>query len=160
MRLLQSGRLSAEIQLVGTRKTAKAPRTPKINNDLALLALLALLAVGPFSARRGAMDPHPLESPTRGKQRERRGSISLWTSALSSRLEAVETLAPIHVAQVISYLKATKLTLGLLIAFRHGAPARNQARHSDPIKSWRSWRLGGLSSSARSRFVPLFSREP
>ena len=32
-------------------------------------------------------------------------------------LEAVETLAPIHVAQVISYLKATKLTLGLLIAF-------------------------------------------
>jgi GxxExxY protein len=32
-------------------------------------------------------------------------------------LKAVETLAPIHVAQVISYLKATKLTLGLLITF-------------------------------------------
>lgn len=32
-------------------------------------------------------------------------------------LKAVETLAPIHVAQVISYLKATRLTLGLLITF-------------------------------------------
>ena len=29
----------------------------------------------------------------------------------------VDALAPIHLAQVISYLKATKLTLGLLITF-------------------------------------------
>ncbi len=32
-------------------------------------------------------------------------------------LKAVETLAPIHKAQVISYLKATGLHLGLLINF-------------------------------------------
>ena len=32
-------------------------------------------------------------------------------------LKAVETLAPIHTAQVISYLKATQLPLGLLINF-------------------------------------------
>jgi GxxExxY protein len=33
-------------------------------------------------------------------------------------LKAVESLAPIHEAQLISYLKATSLTLGLLINFR------------------------------------------
>lgn len=32
-------------------------------------------------------------------------------------LKAVEALAPIHTAQVISYLKATKIALGLLINF-------------------------------------------
>jgi GxxExxY protein len=32
-------------------------------------------------------------------------------------LKATESIAPIHVAQVISYLKATQLTLGLLITF-------------------------------------------
>ena len=32
-------------------------------------------------------------------------------------LKAVELLAPIHLAQVLSYLKATKLPLGLLITF-------------------------------------------
>jgi GxxExxY protein len=32
-------------------------------------------------------------------------------------LKAVEAIAPIHVAQVISYLKATELPLGLLINF-------------------------------------------
>jgi GxxExxY protein len=32
-------------------------------------------------------------------------------------LKAVEELAPIHTAQVISYLKATQLNLGLLINF-------------------------------------------
>jgi len=33
-------------------------------------------------------------------------------------LKAVESLAPIHEAQLISYLKATRLRLGLLINFR------------------------------------------
>lgn len=33
-------------------------------------------------------------------------------------LKVVETLAPIHEAQLISYLKATRLRLGLLINFR------------------------------------------
>jgi GxxExxY protein len=41
----------------------------------------------------------------------------LVARCLVVELEAVETLAPIHRAQVISYLKATGLQLGLLINF-------------------------------------------
>ena len=32
-------------------------------------------------------------------------------------LKAVENIAPIHVAQILSYLKATRAQLGLLITF-------------------------------------------
>ena len=32
-------------------------------------------------------------------------------------LKALEAIAPIHVAQILSYLKATRLRLGLLITF-------------------------------------------
>jgi GxxExxY protein len=46
------------------------------------------------------------------------GRIDLLVAAqLLVELKAVETLAPIHKAQVISYLKATGLQLGLLINF-------------------------------------------
>ena len=38
-------------------------------------------------------------------------------AALVVELKAVSVLAPIHHAQVLSYLKATSLTLGLLINF-------------------------------------------
>lgn len=41
----------------------------------------------------------------------------LVDECLVVELKAVETIAPIHVAQVISYLKATRLRLGLLITF-------------------------------------------
>jgi GxxExxY protein len=41
----------------------------------------------------------------------------LVESCLVVELKAVETLAPIHTAQVISYLKATEHKLGLLINF-------------------------------------------
>ncbi len=41
----------------------------------------------------------------------------LIADCLVVELKAVETLAPIHTAQVISYLKATGQTLGLLINF-------------------------------------------
>ena len=41
----------------------------------------------------------------------------LVENRLIVELKAVEALAPIHRAQVISYLKATKLQLGLLINF-------------------------------------------
>jgi GxxExxY protein len=41
----------------------------------------------------------------------------LVDGALLVELKAVESLAPIHKAQVISYLKAKKLQLGLLINF-------------------------------------------
>jgi GxxExxY protein len=37
--------------------------------------------------------------------------------SLVVELKAVEHIAPIHVAQVLSYLKATRLPLGLLISF-------------------------------------------
>src|SRR3972149_10571835 len=41
----------------------------------------------------------------------------LVDGCLIVELKAVEALAPIHTAQVISYLKATQLPLGLLINF-------------------------------------------
>lgn len=41
----------------------------------------------------------------------------LVENRLVVELKAVEALAPIHRAQVLSYLKATKLQLGLLINF-------------------------------------------
>lgn len=41
----------------------------------------------------------------------------LVQDAVVVELKAVEALAPIHTAQVISYLKATKLQLGLLMNF-------------------------------------------
>ncbi len=37
--------------------------------------------------------------------------------SLVVELKAVEGVAPIHVAQILSYLKATRLRLGLLISF-------------------------------------------
>lgn len=46
------------------------------------------------------------------------GRIDLLVAdKLIVELKAVEKLAPIHEAQVISYLKASKLSLGLLINF-------------------------------------------
>lgn len=46
------------------------------------------------------------------------GRIDLLVNqVLIVELKAVEALAPIHTAQVISYLKALKLNLGLLINF-------------------------------------------
>ena len=39
-----------------------------------------------------------------------------WTS-LVVEIKAVEAIAPIHVAQTISYLKTTRLSLGLLVTF-------------------------------------------
>ena len=41
----------------------------------------------------------------------------LVARSLVVELKAVETLAPIHLAQTLSYLKATKLSLGLLLTF-------------------------------------------
>jgi GxxExxY protein len=41
----------------------------------------------------------------------------LVEGSLVVELKAVESLAPIHVAQLLSYLKATGLSLGLLINF-------------------------------------------
>jgi GxxExxY protein len=41
----------------------------------------------------------------------------LVDQTLVVELKAVEVLAPIHVAQILSYLKATRLHLGLLISF-------------------------------------------
>jgi GxxExxY protein len=41
----------------------------------------------------------------------------LVNGKLVVELKAVEALAPIHVAQILSYLKATRIHLGLLISF-------------------------------------------
>jgi GxxExxY protein len=57
----------------------------------------------------------------------------LVNQCLVVELKAVESIAPIHVAQVISYLKSTKLPLGLLLTFnvtalRHGIKRVIQSR--------------------------------
>jgi GxxExxY protein len=56
-------------------------------------------------------------------------------------LKAVDALLPLHLAQVLSYLKATNLDLGLLIDF-------NVPLLKDGIKRVKapdSWRRGGVS---------------
>lgn len=46
------------------------------------------------------------------------GRIDLWVAnRLVVELKAVEKLAPIHRAQLLSYLRATRMRLGLLINF-------------------------------------------
>ena len=45
------------------------------------------------------------------------GSIFWLTNDLIVEVKAVDQLAPIHKAQVISYLRATTLQLGLLLNF-------------------------------------------
>jgi hypothetical protein len=52
----------------------------------------------------------------------------LVQECLVVELEAAETIAPIHVAQLISYLKATRLTRGLLITFKVTALPRGIKR--------------------------------
>ena len=41
----------------------------------------------------------------------------ILNDALLTELKAVESLLPVHKAQIITYLKLTRLTLGLLINF-------------------------------------------
>jgi GxxExxY protein len=61
-------------------------------------------------------------------------------------LKASERFAPIHLAQVLSYLKATRLTLGLLINF-------NVTCLRDGIR--RVVRTNAPSNSASLRFPPM-----
>ena len=52
----------------------------------------------------------------------------LVADSIVVELKAVESLAPIHLAQILSYLKATKLRLGLLITFNVGVLRRGIKR--------------------------------
>ena len=53
-------------------------------------------------------------------------------------LKAVDRLAPVYHAQVISYLRATRIELGLLINFN--APAfREAVRRVVLTKTWKPW---------------------
>ena len=66
--------------------------------------------------------------------------------SLMVELKAIEALAEIHTAQVISYLKATGLTLGLLINFNISILKNGIQRvvyTNNNAGSWRSLRLGG-----------------
>ena len=61
-------------------------------------------------------------------------------------LKAIEALAEIHRAQVISCLKATHLPLGLLINFNVPVLKNGIQRvvfTDNSSAAWRSWRLGG-----------------
>jgi GxxExxY protein len=60
---------------------------------------------------------HPVSVVCKGKSVGESRIDLLVHGELIVELKAVETLAPIHTAQVISYLKATRLVLGLLINF-------------------------------------------
>ena len=77
-----------------------------------------------------------------GKQR-----IDLMVGGvLLVELNAIEALAEIHKAQVISYLKATHLPLGLLINFNVPVLKNGIQRvvyTDNNSAAWRSWRLGG-----------------
>jgi GxxExxY protein len=78
-----------------------------------------------------------------GKQR-----IDLMVGeVLIVELKAIEALAEIHKAQLISYLKATCLSLGLLINFnvsilKNGIQRVVYTSNNDSA-AWRSLRLGG-----------------
>jgi GxxExxY protein len=66
--------------------------------------------------------------------------------ALIVELKAIEALAEIHKAQVISYLKATHLPLGLLINFNVPVLKNGIQRvvyTDNNSAAWRSLRLGG-----------------
>jgi hypothetical protein len=54
--------------------------------------------------------------------------VLLVDDSLVVELKAVESIAPIHLAQVLSYLRATRLPLGLLISFNVGVLKRGIKR--------------------------------
>ncbi len=66
--------------------------------------------------------------------------------ALVVELKTVESLAEIHMAQVISYLKVTSLSLGLMINFNVPVLKNGIQRvvySNNNSAAWRSSRLGG-----------------
>ena len=66
--------------------------------------------------------PHPQQVPIEVEYKGRRVGQArldlLVAGRLVVELKAVDSLLPIHVAQVISYLKTTRQKLGLLINFK------------------------------------------
>ena len=64
-----------------------------------------------------AMAQHPVHLEYKGEPVGEGFLDLLVEGRVIVELKAVDTLAPIHTAQVISYLKATKQKLGLLINF-------------------------------------------
>jgi GxxExxY protein len=63
-------------------------------------------------------------------------------------LKAIECIAPIHVAQVLSYLKAARLRLGLLITFEVASSVPASGASFIPCKLGVLGVLGGSSLSA------------
>jgi GxxExxY protein len=61
---------------------------------------------------------HPIGVSYKGKLIGEGRIDILVAECLIVELKAVDDLAPIHTAQVISYLKATRLNLGLLLNFK------------------------------------------
>jgi GxxExxY protein len=70
----------------------------------------------------------------------------LIAERLIVELKAIDQIAPIHLAQAMSYLKATGLPLALLVNFNAPVLLRGVRRvvlSSTQKNSWRSWRPGG-----------------
>ena len=64
------------------------------------------------------VEEHPVTVPYRG-QTVGRSRVDLFVSdVLVVELKAISAIAPVHTAQVISYLKATRQPLGLLFNFK------------------------------------------
>jgi GxxExxY protein len=70
----------------------------------------------------------------------------LVAGCLVVELKTVERLAPIHIAQAISVLKALNRPLALLINFNVSALRSGIRRVVLTDEPWRPWRLGGSSS--------------
>jgi GxxExxY protein len=82
----------------------------------------------------------------KGHQIGRQRIDLLVEQALIVELKTIEEFAEIHKAQVISYLKATGLPLGLLINFNVSVLKNGIQRvvyTTNNSASWRSLRLGG-----------------
>ena len=82
----------------------------------------------------------------KGRQIGRQRIDLLVGQSLIVELKTVEELAEIHMAQLISYLKAAELTLGLLINFNVPILKNGIQRvvySNNNSAAWRSSRLGG-----------------
>jgi len=66
-------------------------------------------------------------------------------------LKTVEALAPIHLAQVITYLKLTGLAVGLLVNFRSESIRRGLRRVTVPHRSTKATLVGAKEASLGPR---------
>jgi GxxExxY protein len=91
--------------------------------------------------------PFTRQAPVAIRYKDRRIGESridlLVAGCLVVELKTVERLAPIHIAQALSYLKALHRPLALVINFNVSTLRSGIKRVVLTDESWRAWRLGG-----------------